>query len=588
MNAPSYHRERVELARCLDEVTALDQVDREACAWLQNKLNEETFNLVTVGQFKRGKSSVINALLGEALLPVGVTPLTSVVTIIRHGVTPASSVVFETGERRAIGLDKLSEYVTENGNPKNVKGVREVLINYPSLWLESGVRLVDTPGLGSVYEHNSDVTHRYLPQADSVLFVASVDQPMSRAELDFLDSIRPYAAKIFCLLNKIDYLSQDELRESLDFSRQAIEGALGVATPIYPVSARVALAEKRDGDRTTILASGFQEFEQALREFMAKEKAFVWIQSVAHNALRILALARLRIDLQMTALVGPLEQIQSNLGAFSVKKQEVLRAKSEYQILLESSAKSLLKDEIEPSLERLKNDEKERVRAFIDDWCHEFRTLSSRQLQDALEEKISSEIRTSYDGWLAREEPAIAQSFDRICGRFWSDIQGTIDDLLSYSAALFNVQFEAAAQSTLWNYKSGFRYKFWHEPVGLQTLTSSAVLVLPKMLGERLIIARMQKRADHLIEIHAGRIRYDFEERLKRNVGAFCNQLLTRIEATIAGIEGAIDGGLALRDQGEAAAADRRAELKRSVETMMSIERRLTNMLHSRPGEIAA
>jgi hypothetical protein len=133
---------------------------------------------------------------------VGVIPLTSVVTVIRYGVVPSLTVVLESGDARTVPLAELADYVTEKGNPRNEKQVREVQIDHPSSWLENGVRLVDTPGIGSVYDQNSDMTMRYVPQADAVLFVGSVDQPMSRAELEFLDVIRPHAAKIFCLMNK--------------------------------------------------------------------------------------------------------------------------------------------------------------------------------------------------------------------------------------------------------------------------------------------------------------------------------------------------------------------------------------------------
>jgi GTP-binding protein EngB required for normal cell division len=574
MDERSYHGKRADLARGLDELIKLVHADRETCTWLKAKLNEETFNLVAAGQFKRGKSSVINALIGHAVLPVGVIPLTSVVTVLRYGPAPAATIFFEAGEEREVEIDALADYVTESRNPRNVKGVREVVVTFPSAWLESGVRLVDTPGIGSVYEHNSDVAQRYMPQADAVLFVASVDQPMSRAEIDFLDSIRPYAGKVFCLLNKIDYLSAEDVRESLAFSRQAVEASLGVAAPIYPVSAKLALEQKCGGQIGASMASGFQVFETALREFMTDERDLIWLHSLANNGLRVIAQARLRTDLELAALSVPLDKIQENLAAFSQKKQEVLQARSDYRTLLESNVKDLLKVDIEPGLERFKREERQRIIGFIDDWSHELRALSSRQFQDALEGKLSHEIRSAYDEWLAVEEPKVAQAFDRICSRYWSDIQNTINDLLSYSAALFSVQFDAPAQASLWAQNSTFSYKFWHEPVGLQTLTSSIVLALPKRIGERLIMGRMQKRAVDLVEIHAGRIRHDFEERLKRNVASFANQLLSRIESTVGGIESAIDSGIDMRDRGEVLANGRRAELESSRQTVSALERR--------------
>ena len=179
-----------ELRACLAEAIGLEGVDREACARLSEKVAQHAFNLVVAGEFKRGKSTVINALLGADLLPTGVVPLTSVVTRVQYGDTANATVIFDNGTDRAVALDALPNYVTERGNPKNAKGVREVQVAYPAEWLKGRIRLVDTPGIGSVHQHNTEVTYRYLPQADAVIFVASADQPASRAELDFLAHIR--------------------------------------------------------------------------------------------------------------------------------------------------------------------------------------------------------------------------------------------------------------------------------------------------------------------------------------------------------------------------------------------------------------
>jgi predicted GTPase len=215
-----------ELRACLAEASALVGMDQEACAHLARKLDSHAFNLVVAGEFKRGKSTVINALLGANLLPTGVVPLTSVVALMQYGEHPLVTVVFENGQERTVDLDALPEYVTERGNPRNVKGVREVAVSYPAEWLKGGIRLVDTPGIGSVHQHNTDLTFQYLPQADAVIFVASVDQPVSRAELDFLIHIRRYAGKVFCLLNKLDYLSEADLAESVAFATSVLHDAL--------------------------------------------------------------------------------------------------------------------------------------------------------------------------------------------------------------------------------------------------------------------------------------------------------------------------------------------------------------------------
>ncbi|HTT06446.1 MAG TPA: dynamin family protein [Steroidobacteraceae bacterium] len=314
-------------------------VDVDACAVLHRKLRDLTFNLVVAGQFKRGKSSLLNALLGDDLLPVGVIPLTSVVTLIRDGPTKAATVELEDGREQSISFDDLSSYVTERGNPHNVLAVRQVVIDHPSSWLGCGVHLVDTPGIGSVYDHNTDVAREYLPNADAVLFVTSVDQPLSRAELDFLQNIRQYAEKIFCVLNKIDYLNDEEMADSIGFVRGQLRDNLGSEVPLFAVSARLALQAKQQNDGAALVHSGFPDFEQSLRDFLTGDKEEVLLRSIARSLLRLLSQSRFACELEVKVLTAPQQQLEANLAAFGRRRVEIERSSADHLVLLDADAK---------------------------------------------------------------------------------------------------------------------------------------------------------------------------------------------------------------------------------------------------------
>jgi hypothetical protein len=131
------------LAQCLEATAKLAAVDRDAVRNLQRRLGETALNLVVAGEFKRGKSSVINALLGAAVLPVGVVPLTSVITAVGYGDRPGATVSFCDGATRNIDLEQIAEFVTETRNPLNVKSVEQVIVRYPSAWLRDRAKLVD-------------------------------------------------------------------------------------------------------------------------------------------------------------------------------------------------------------------------------------------------------------------------------------------------------------------------------------------------------------------------------------------------------------------------------------------------------------
>ena len=173
----SYLKE--ELVKCTDSISTIDSIPVIICEELIEKIENNVFNLVVLGQFKRGKTSLINALLGSEILPTAVVPLTSIATILKYGETFNIKVYFKDGRVIETEPASLTQYVTEKGNPRNEKDVQEVVITYPSSYLKDGVRLIDTPGVGSVYEHNTDVAYQYLPKSDAALFLFSVDQPVS-------------------------------------------------------------------------------------------------------------------------------------------------------------------------------------------------------------------------------------------------------------------------------------------------------------------------------------------------------------------------------------------------------------------------
>ncbi len=570
---------RAELERCLEEAETLPGIDTATCAWLKEKLSGDIFNLVAAGQFKRGKSTVINALLGEALLPAGVVPLTSVVTIIQSGNSPSARAILRSGEERPIALAEIPAYVTERGNPGNVKSVERVLIEHPSPWLADGVRLVDTPGIGSVYDHNTDETHKYLPQADAVLFIASVDQPVARAELDFLRDIRRHAGKVFCLLNKTDYLRPEELRESVAFSVRAVREALGTPVPVFPVSARMALEGKLAGDSQFLARSGFPEIEHVLRRFMAREKTNAWLRSIGRSLEQILSQTRFALDLEAKVLREPLERIEAQLALFREEKHNADRARADYHVLLEADARALLKEDIEPKLEAFKQAQQGAICALTERWTEELRELPARRLQAALQERMVTAVRAAYDDWLAQEDVEISNAFQRLCARFWASLQQSVDELMRRSSELFAIAFERTDTEPRWTTESGFYYKFWYEPTSLKILSTSVVFALPRRLAAPLVVRRSKATACELIEVQAGRIRHDLEERLKRSVQNAQRQMVRQIDATVAGIESAIANGVATRRQSASEVAQRSAQLEDARRRTEAIAARLTGIL---------
>lgn len=573
-----YSHLKNELLRCIDEMLTIEAIRECPCEELREKIEKNTFNLVVVGQFKRGKTSLINALLGADLLPVAVVPLTSIVTIMTYGDALRIKVYFNDGSVTEIKPESLPEYITEKGNPKNIKDVSEVIITYPSPYLKDGVRLIDTPGVGSIYQHNTDVAYQYLPKSDAAMFLLSVDQPMSKAELDFLRDVKEYSNKIFFLLNKVDYLNEKDLQESIDFSKGVLKEAMGTEVKIFPVSARQALEGKIAGSAEMIQKSRLPEFSEALNRFLMEEKGKVLLISVINNLLRILSQSRFELELELKSLSEPLDELKMKVGVFEAKKQEVMLQKQDFDILLEGETKSLLKNILDEDLEKFKKEIVSQIMANLENYYKENRGLSLKELHKALEQQVITDVKQSFNGWRMLEDERLAKAFESICKRFILKINDTVDALLKFSSELFQIPFDAIKAEALWTVRSGFYYKFKDEPVGLEMLASSLTLALPKFIGERIIMKKMKEYLLQVIDVQSGRVRYDFAERMDKSRLEFRWEMLQKIEATIEGISTAIEKGMNQRSRGEKEVEERKQVLSGMMQKLNKINERLTEI----------
>lgn len=566
---------RDELLGLVDALMQVEAVRGCPCEELREKLVSNSFNLVVLGQFKRGKTSLINALLGIDILPVAVVPLTSITTIITYGEALRVNVHFNDDRVSEVKPESLFEYVTEKANPKNIKDVSRVVVTYPSHYLKDGVQLIDTPGVGSVYQHNTDVAYQYLPKSDAALFLLSVDQPLSQAELDFLKDVRQYSDRIFFLLNKVDYFSGDELSESLAFSTNVLREAMGADVKIYPVSARLALEGKTSGSEELLQKSGLPAFSSVLNKFLMEEKGNVLITSVTNNLLRIISHARFEIDLEAKSLTTPLEELKGKVDLFEKKKVEVMQEKQDMDILLDGQARALVKNVLEPDLEKIKKEITPVILTDLEFCYHENKGLPLKELHRVLEERVMTYVKQAFNVWRAHEDERLSREFETICGRFITRIDETVDSLLKFSSDLFAVPFDAVKAESLWTAKSRFYYKFKDEPVGLTMLTSSLTFALPKFLGEKIILNDMKRFAAQVVDQQAGRLRHDFTSRLDKSKNDFRWAMLQRIESTIEGIATAIQKGVDKRNMGEKEAGDRRLALSAAAETLDNIKDRL-------------
>ena len=155
----------------------------ETCRKLQVS-NEIT--VAVLGRFKAGKSSFLNHLLGRDLLPVGVVPVTAVVTEIAYGPLESAEVHHLDGRVQSVPLDSIRSFVAESDNPENAKQVDYLSIDLPELHRFEGLRFVDTPGLESALAHNTQASRDWLPKAGLALVAMNVDPPLSEQDINLI------------------------------------------------------------------------------------------------------------------------------------------------------------------------------------------------------------------------------------------------------------------------------------------------------------------------------------------------------------------------------------------------------------------
>ena len=260
----------------LDELLSLAEglmaeSPRRHLAAARTRVAEGRFNLVVLGEFKRGKSTLINALLRRNVLPTAVVPLTSVVTTISAGDDDRLRVYFQDGHEEERPLGELAEYVTEARNPANRLGVELARVELEHELLRAGLELVDTPGIGSIHSHNTDVARGFLPRVDAALCVLDAGQPLSEGERELFREAAERVPRLLLVINKIDHLDDADREVAVEFIRSALRNLLGDSeVELFAVSAR-----RREG-LAPLLAR--------LRKLAAEERHALLLRSVAQLA----------------------------------------------------------------------------------------------------------------------------------------------------------------------------------------------------------------------------------------------------------------------------------------------------------------
>ncbi|RMG61644.1 MAG: hypothetical protein D6715_13275 [Calditrichaeota bacterium] len=523
---------------------------QERLSSIRQNLESGQFRLVVLGQFKRGKSTFLNALLGEPVLPTDVIPVTAVITELVYSREKYAEVIFLDGRRSRIDLDELAQYVSETANPENQKQVDLVVVHHPAKLLQQGLILVDTPGVGSIHEHNTRLTRQYLPAADASIFLLSADPPLTELEKAFIGQIQPLVPRMFFVLNKKDYLSPAALDRVLAFNRQVLEALLQQPVEVYPVSALQALEAGLQNDETLLAASGFRELEAVLEQFLLAHKGSLLIQANAHRLERLVLERKNYIQMEIQAQKLSVEKLERGLEEFHRFVADIRRQKQRLAYLLEGIKQRLMElfdQELQSFLEHHAGDT---LKAF-QDFLRTQKDLSNKKLLDRGEQMINEAVIDHFEPFRLRIEKMVQSTYEEEIRAINEETRRLINRLYHQAADLFQLKALAELPGELWEFESEFYYRTWEAMTTLTLLENDLTTLLPR----RWFLRYYQRKAAGLIarklERQGGRLRADLLYRIQENNRQFLyqfDQTVSRIEQDIVQL---IETQVARKQKGE-------------------------------------
>jgi predicted GTPase len=312
--APIHSGEVVDVAGKLTRLAELarefgsEQVTEEATN-LAERLREGRFYVACIGQFKRGKSTLLNALVGDSVLPTGVVPITTVPTVLRYGEKRTARVRFQAGIWTDLAIEELMQYVSEEHNPENAKGVAGVEVFVPSPLLADGMCLVDTPGLGSIFAGNTASTHAFVPQIDASIILVGADPPIAGEELALVEEVGKHVRQLLVVLNKADRATEAERRIAGPFTRKVLEKRLGRPVGlIYEISASECVEKNKTGWDWDLLVASLQKLVDESRRTLVRTAGERGLQRLGEEMLSVTFEER-------EALVRPIEESERRISA---------------------------------------------------------------------------------------------------------------------------------------------------------------------------------------------------------------------------------------------------------------------------------
>jgi GTPase Era involved in 16S rRNA processing len=399
----------------------------EAC---QETLRDgDTVDVAVIGRFKAGKSSFLNSLIGREVLPVAAVPLTAVVTRLRYGPQDRALVRHLDGRETEIPLGQLAEYVTEQRNPANEKAVAMVDVETSSLQPHQGIRFVDTPGLGSVFAHNTRTSMDWLPRVGAALLAVSIDQPLSEYDAALLKELAKHTPEVSILLTKADLVTPQELADVTRFIGDQLGSLTKATVRVFPFSIRPGYEGLRETFQQHLLQHVAERHEERSREIIRHK-----LRALAEGCRQYLRMARSAAS----AAVEAREQLARQLGE---ERQRLSAVQNEIWILSLELKRRVQADALERCLRHsaeLIGRVRASLRAAMPQWTGHLRRTAEQYaewMSDTLHAELGPLSHQEGDELTARHLAAAQESLTRVVRGFQDRLAKEITQALHMTFA---------------------------------------------------------------------------------------------------------------------------------------------------------
>jgi len=368
----------------------------------KKRLLDPSFHVFVVGEFKQGKSSLVNALLNAPVCPVDDDIATSAPTAVRYDEEPKAAVLFRPPEadnasaspapggdaderpepiREDIPIEKVAEFVTEAANPVNERRVQSVEVAIPRKLLADGLVIVDTPGVGGLGSAHSAATIGALPLADAVMFVSDASQEFTAPELEFLQTARRMCPNVVCVLTKVDFYPS--WRKIRDLNLEHLK-ARGINAPLMCVSSALRIHALRNNDRDLNQESGFPALVGYLQSEIATNAETLTVRTAASDVLSVTSQLQSQFENERQALNNPedAKAVVENLTQLQAKANRLRGSASKWQQGLSDGVMDLQTD--------LDHDLRGRLRQVM------------KQADEAIDASDPAETWDDFQAWLYR------------------------------------------------------------------------------------------------------------------------------------------------------------------------------------------